>query len=340
LRLKKLLLLTLIIFICIAFTSQFTLQKSFETGQITLPPLQNGFNSSKVIILAFDDSSKTQLTLAKPILDRYGYKGSFFNVCTYVNEGSQGQESRMSWQDLHILQQQGHDIESHTMTHTDLDNKSMQTLDFEIGGSKQCLLSHGFNSTIFAYPSSTGSRNTTVVNVVSKYYDLARTGDAPMTFLHCNGYKKEDNCTPFNQNGQVKYENRYDIVNWSDRPKAQGTDQEAMPMSNAQMFSQFVQEVNLQSGYNKNGCINAIPIVVYHDFIQDSNHIYQPNESITDVGLFSAEMKYLHDNGFIVLKMSNLGFNPATNYLYIKGPIIEYTKDPTIVQANTFLKNC
>jgi len=317
----------------------FPFQKSFETGEITLPPLQNGFNSSKVIILAFDDSSKTQFDLAKLILDKYGFKGSFFTVCSYVNEGSQSQGSRMSWQDIKTLQQQGHDIESHTMTHTDLNNKSMQALEFEIGGSKQCLLSHGMNSNIFAYPSSTGSRNTTVVNVVSKYYDLARTGDAPMTFLHCNCYKKEGNCTPFNKNGQVKYENRYDIVNWSDRPKAQGTNQVAIPMNNMQMLTQFIQEVNLQSGYNKNGCINAIPIVVYHNFIEDPNHIYQPNESITDVGLFSAEMKYLHDNGFIVLKTSNLGFNPITNYPYLKGPIIEYTKE-SISPVNTFLKNC
>ena len=215
----------------------------------------------------------------------------------------------------------------------------MQTLEFEIGGSKQCLLSHGINSTVFAYPSSTGSRNATVVNVVSKYYNLARTGDAPLAFLHCNGYKKEDNCTPFNQNEQVKYENRYDIVNWSDRPKDQGTNQIAIPMNNMQMLTQFVQEVNLQSGYNKNGCINAIPIVVYHNFINDPNHIYQPNESNTDSGLFSAEMKYLHDNGFMVLKMSNLDFNPFTNYLFLKGPIIEYTKEQ-ILPVNTFLKNC
>ena len=30
----------------------------------------------------------------------------------------------MNWQDIKTLQQQGHDIESHTMTHTDLNNKS------------------------------------------------------------------------------------------------------------------------------------------------------------------------------------------------------------------------
>ena len=99
-------------------------------------------------------------------------------------------------------------------------------------------------------------------------------------------------------------------------------------MNNAQMFTQFVQEVNLQSEYNKNGCIEAIPIVVYHNFLVDKNHIYQPNESFTDVGLFANEMKYLHDNGFNVLKVSDLGYNPITNYIHIKGPV------------NPLMKNC
>ena len=303
-------------------------QISYSTGKIILPPLQNGSNSSKIIILAFDDSPKSQFTLAKPILDKYGYKGSFFTVCNFVNNGINrfGNES-MSWQNIKSLQQQGHDIESHTMTHTALHNRSQQDLIYEIGGSKQCLFDHGINTTIFAYPASTGSENTTIINIVSKYYDLARSGDAPLAFLHCNGYKKTNDCIPF-KNGKVKYENRYDIKNWSDRPKAQGTNQDAMPMNNTQMFSQFVKEVNLQSSYNKNGCINAIPIVVYHNFLIDKNYMEQPDKSITDIGLFSKELKYLYDNGFLVLKISDLGYNQSTNYIYIKEP------------TNSQMKNC
>ena len=61
----------------------------------------------------------------------------------------------MDWHGINTLHQQGHDIESHTMTHTSLNNKSEKKLEYELGGSKQCLLNHGINSTIFAYPSST-----------------------------------------------------------------------------------------------------------------------------------------------------------------------------------------
>ena len=77
--------------------SQISFQKSYGTKQITLPPLPNGFNSTKLIIIAFDDSSRTEFTLAKPILDKYGFKGSFFTVFTFVNAGSAGKDkSRMN----------------------------------------------------------------------------------------------------------------------------------------------------------------------------------------------------------------------------------------------------
>ena len=237
-----------------------------------MQPSQKGYNSTKVIIIAFDDSPKSQFTLAKPMLDKYGFKGSFFTVCSFVNKGTEGMDkSRMTWQDINTLQNEGHDIESHTMTHTDLNFKSQQDLINEVGGSKQCLLNHGINSTIFAYPASSGNKNATVINAVSKYYDWARSGDSPMAFLHCNGYKTENNCNPFNKNGLITYENRYDVRNWSDRPKAQDPNLVSGPINSLQMLTQFVEEVNLQSKYNKNGCINAIPIVVYHDFIIDSN---------------------------------------------------------------------
>ena len=135
---------------------------------------------SKVVILAFDDSPKSQFTLTKPILDKYGFKGRLLYYCTFVNNGiNRFGNFSMDWQDIKTLQQQGHDIESHTMTHTDLNNKSQQNLDYEIGASKQCLLNHGINSTIFAYPASTGSENSTIINVVAKYYDWARAGILP-----------------------------------------------------------------------------------------------------------------------------------------------------------------
>ncbi|MGB6627675.1 MAG: polysaccharide deacetylase family protein, partial [Nitrososphaeraceae archaeon] len=107
-----------------------SVQKAYSSERIKLQPEQgSNNNSSKVIILAFDDSPKSQFTLAKPILDKYGLKGAFFTVCTYVDKGSNGTDKgRMSWQDIKTLQSQGHEIESHTMTHGDLNLKSGKNL--------------------------------------------------------------------------------------------------------------------------------------------------------------------------------------------------------------------
>jgi hypothetical protein len=85
------------------------------------------------------------------------------------------------------------------------------------------------------------------------------------------------------------------------------------------MLNQFIHAVNLQSFYNKNGCIETIPIVIYHNFLIGNNHQYLSDESFTDVNLFEYEMKYLHDNGFKVLKMSDLTFDPISKDLNIKG---------------------
>ena len=50
--------------------------------------------TNKVIMLGFDDGWKGQITFAKPILDKYGFKASFFVVCDYVNSGG---IRRMNW---------------------------------------------------------------------------------------------------------------------------------------------------------------------------------------------------------------------------------------------------
>ncbi|MFZ0225282.1 MAG: polysaccharide deacetylase family protein, partial [Candidatus Nitrosopolaris sp.] len=130
-------------------------------------------NSNKAVMIGFDDGWKSQITYAKPILDKYGLKASFFVVCNYANSGN---IRRMNWQDIASLQQDGMDIESHTMDHKPLSMLSWNGLLYEIAGSKQCLANHGINSSIFAYPFNQGSNIPSVVDIVSKYYSFARTG--------------------------------------------------------------------------------------------------------------------------------------------------------------------
>jgi len=267
-------------------------------------------SNDKVMMINFDDSYKTQLLFAKPILDEYGFKATFFEVCGWVGKP----QERQSWQDVAALQNDGMDIESHTMTHAHLNSVSPNKLNYEVGFSKQCLANHGYNATIFGYPDNLGSDNKTVVNFVAKYYNLARTGSDPLMFLHCNGFTKrpQTNCGTLLPDGTLSYVNRYDI-------RSQSFDHihSNIALTPTQLFQQFVQRVNSQIPYNKGGTINAFPIITCHNLTY-SNEVYNELPSTIMVPLFAQMMKYLHDNGFKVLTMSQLGYDTTNNLFYIK----------------------
>ena len=148
----------------------------------------NGSTSSinKVVILNFYDDEKDQFINAKPVLDKYGFKVTFFIVCSWANTNN----SRMTWQDITQLYREGHDIESHSSTHKVLNKLSPAALDYEVGQSKQCLHEHlGINATIFSPPHSRGWNNATVINSIAKYYDLSIGGFVnDVMFLDCYGW--------------------------------------------------------------------------------------------------------------------------------------------------------
>jgi hypothetical protein len=265
--------------------------------------------NSKVVILTFGDTEKSQFTTAMPILDQYGFKASFFITCSYV--GDQKQTQRLSWSDILALQQDGQDIESKGMTHADLNNLSPNALDFEIGGSKQCLENHGINSpNIFAVVHGDGWNNPVVIDAISKFYGFADNGFANSMFLHCDGYdsSKQTDCRAYGDDGVLTYANRFSI-----KEESHNSWDQSYLHADQIIFQKFAEEVNSGINFNnKKGMVDAIPIVAYH-LIDDSQ-----DPSSTDVNLFAAEMKYLHDNGFKVIPMSDLGYDESTNTMYIR----------------------
>jgi hypothetical protein len=260
-------------------------------------------SAQKAVILNFDDDWKGQFTYAVPILEKYGFKASFFVTCgcpTYQNltfcnhaEGN----SAMTWEDIRLLSELGHDIQSHGMSHKDVTTLSAMGLEYEIGQSKKCLLEHNINSTIFGTPYGAGSGNSTVVNTISEYYEMGRMGYEQLVHLNLT--------------------DRHSLPVW--------TDYQAQSMyrdNNTKILDIFIEVVNSQTQFNSNGMINAIPIIVYHNVDHENN---SPNispdwldSSTIDVNLFDSEMKYLYDNEFQVLTMSDLGYNQTSNKLYIK----------------------
>ena len=245
-------------------------------------------NNQKVVILTFDDGYKSQYSNAKPILDKYGFKATFYIVCNYVGNG----DNRMTWEQIKSLQQDGNDIASHTMNHNDLSKLPPQAVEYEVAQSKQCLLNKGINPKSFAYPFNGGSDDPSVINIVASHYDLARTATGPLAFLSCGD---DSECTT----------NKYSIMGWS-----HDSEKKNNAYNDQQMLDRFVQVVNSQNEYNTNG-INAVPILIWHK-IDNTNEEYS-----TSMDLFEAEMKYLYDNGFTVLTMADLVYDEGSNYLKI-----------------------
>ena len=296
---------------------------------LCLPNIYFGQNSEasadRIAIINFDDGYKSQFVNAKPILDKYGFKAAYFIVCNFVGKNAQQMNSpdivdfigkgidQMSWEDVKMLEKDGNVIGAHTMSHIDLNNLSATELDYEIGQSKQCLSDNGINTEIFSYPYNSGKDNATVVNTVSKYYDMARSANRPLMFLNCvdsdsndDQYSQTD-CRTFLADGIPNVMSKYSIAGWSHdylRRKFSYDD--------TQMLKEFIKTVNSQAKYNKNGQISAVPIIIYHR-IDNSGTEYS-----TSTRLFNEEMKYLHDNAFKVLSMADLGYNEGNNSLYLK----------------------
>src|SRR5207245_6068223 len=98
----------------VLFRSTGSSSKGLHPSSITSSPLlpastfssnsgvgSNG-NNDKVVIINFDDSFKSQFLYAKPILDRYGFKATFFEVCGWIGKYP---ISKKSCQDLAALRQ-------------------------------------------------------------------------------------------------------------------------------------------------------------------------------------------------------------------------------------------
>lgn len=287
--------------------------------------------AQKAIILNFDDDWKGQLTYAVPILKKYGFNASFFvttGCLTYQNSSfcnNAGGGSAMTWDDIKLLSDLGYDIQSHGVSHKDLTTLFASDLEYEVRQSKQSLLEHGINSTVFGPPYAAGWGNSTIVDSISKYYDMARVGFGRLVHLNCNWAYDENgihktnqtDCRTYSDNGTLTLANRYSLPVLTDY-----TEQARYGDNSTKILDIFIQVMNYQTSFNTKGTITAIPILVYHniDYKNSSSNITSKwiKDSTIDVNLFDREMKYLYDNGFKVLAISDLGYNQTSNKLYIR----------------------
>lgn len=132
-----------------------------------VPPSSKG-----MVTFSFDDSWISQYTVALPILEKAGIKGTFYITTEPIQK---------AWDDFMVPSQvkeianKGHEIGDHTTTHPHLTKLSQSNITKEVTDSKKYLENLiGTSVTTFAYPY--GEFNATVKNAVKSAGYLSARG--------------------------------------------------------------------------------------------------------------------------------------------------------------------
>jgi peptidoglycan/xylan/chitin deacetylase (PgdA/CDA1 family) len=133
--------------------------------------------SQPAVTIMFDDGNTTDFTVAKPILDAKGFKGT-----SAIITGNVGVDAdTMTWTQIKSLASAGWNIVSHTVTHTNLTTLSSSQADSELSNSKNALTSQGLTINSVAYPM--GAYNAAIIEQTRKYYSSGRSyesGENPL----------------------------------------------------------------------------------------------------------------------------------------------------------------
>ena len=253
----------------------------------------------KAAIITFDDGMLSQNTYAKPILDKYNFKATFYIICNNVDK-----ENRMNWNNIQTLEEEGHEIGSHSMNHKKLSKLSDEKMEYEIIESKRCLQENGFDVISFSFPYNDGDDDKKILKTVADNYYIARTASEPLMLFECRdeqdesfrdyNNKYENKCHYSTKNNENEYL-KYTITGLSHEAyKNSGK------YSDDEMYEEFIDIVESQTKYNTENTIGAIPILIYHsvDYTGDDYSI--------NPDLFEKEMEYLFNNGYKIFQMKDI----------------------------------
>ena len=128
--------------------------------------------AARTFVVSFDDGPVDAYTNAAPILERYGFHGTFF-VTSGVEGGAR--EGRISWDQMADLVARGHAIGNHTETHLNLKKQTPDVIYEQIEGAEQIFAEHlGFRPRTFAYPYGRYN-DAAIAQVAASGFELAFT---------------------------------------------------------------------------------------------------------------------------------------------------------------------
>ncbi|MBK1835332.1 polysaccharide deacetylase family protein [Roseibacillus ishigakijimensis] len=138
-------------------------------------------NRAAAISYTFDDNIRDQYTLAVPMLDEFGFKGTFFVIAGKTaktpEEGARHCDVEnvrrfwggISWPELKEMSGNGHEIANHTWSHPALTKLSSREVDEQIGKASEVIASHiGEPPLTIAFPGN--SSNPQVREIALKHH--------------------------------------------------------------------------------------------------------------------------------------------------------------------------
>lgn len=105
----------------------------------------------KLVVLTFDDASRSHYTVARPLLQKHRFGATFF-----VTEGwdfASNKKDYMTWEQIAQLHKDGFEIGNHTKDHLGLTEKTLRDLSAQLKGISDRCREHGIpKPTSFAFP--------------------------------------------------------------------------------------------------------------------------------------------------------------------------------------------
>lgn len=101
----------------------------------------------------FDDGNKDNYTIGAHELDKRGWKGTFWLVCSRIPGEARASQKAMSWEDVTDLHKRGHEMSNHGWSHKNLVEISYDEAAIEIEKNDSALFAHlGVRPVTFCYP--------------------------------------------------------------------------------------------------------------------------------------------------------------------------------------------
>lgn len=140
----------------------------------------------RLAVLTFDDSSRSHIEVARPLLKKYGFSATFF-----ITEGfdfKTNKKDYMTWEEVKQLHQDGFEIGNHTRDHLSLDKASPESIKEQLAAINDRCAEHGIPKPVsLSYPGN-GISAEAVKGLKENGILFARLGGAPeYTYESGNG---------------------------------------------------------------------------------------------------------------------------------------------------------